>query len=221
MDSLEVGQTYYFAAAAIRGEEQSAFSAPLEKKISEEQQSKWAFAAYGSSTSITATTKDKDLNTIPKNGYSGDFYDGEVKVWSMGGAGKIVPDTIDGLAFYYTEIDPNTTNFTLKATAHVNEWSLSNGQDGFGLMATDQVGENGNGDYLWTNSYQAVVSKIEYNWDGEKATTDTTKPKIAMKIGVGATEKVGATKEDIEQITAGKITKPNVWSACIQEWLCT
>ena len=213
IDGLTVGETYYFTAKAVKGASNiSGESGSMKKLISQDKQNKWAFSAYGSSTSITSTTTDRNGNKIPKNGYSGDFYDGEVNVWSMGGAGKIVPNTIDGLAFYYTEIDPKTTNFTLQATAHVNEWVLSNGQDGFGIMASDQVGENGNGDYLWTNSYQAVVSKIEYNWDGEEVTTDTSYPKIAMKIGVGATEKVGATKEDVAQIKAGVIDKPVVWS---------
>ncbi len=213
MEGFEVGKTYYFAAAATRGaDDVSSFSSLFEKEITKEKQNKWSFAAYGSSTSITSTTTNRNGEKVPKNGFSGDFYKGEVNVWSMGGAGKVVPATVDGLAFYYTAIDPKTTNFTLKATAHVNEWVLSNGQDGFGLMAADQVGENGNGDYLWTNSYQAVVSKIEYNWDGENVTTDTTKPKIAMKIGVGATEKIGATKEDVAQIIAGDIATPKLWS---------
>ena len=216
MDGFTVGNTYYFTVLAARGKDmkdKSAACDPYKKEITAEKQNKWAFAAYGSSTSITSTTTDRNGKTVPKNGFSGDFFDGEVTVWSMGGAGKIVPNTIDGLAFYYTEIDPKTTNFTLSATAHVNEWVLSNGQDGFGLMASDQVGENGNGDYLWTNSYQAVVSKIEYNWDGEAVTTDTTYPKVAMKIGVGATEKIGATKEDVDKIKAGDADKPAVWSA--------
>lgn len=230
MDGFEVGKTYYFTALSTRDADVSALeSNAFEKTITEEKQNKWSFAAYGSSTSITSKTwklntdengeRIKDENgkdtasEVPKNGFSGDFYKGWVNVWSMGGAGKVVPNTIDGLAFYYTEIDPKTTNFRLSATAHVNEWVLSNGQDGFGLMASDQVGENGNGDYLWTNSYQAVVSKIEYNWDGENVTTDTSKPKIAMKIGVGATEKIGATKEDVDQITAGDIAAPKNFSA--------
>ncbi len=216
MDGFTVGNTYYFRVLATRGKDMKDKSEPCDpykKEITAEKQNKWAFAAYGSSTSITSTTTDRNGKTVPKNGFSGDFFDGEVTVWSMGGAGKIVPNTIDGLAFYYTEIDPKTTNFTLSATAHVNEWVLSNGQDGFGLMASDQVGENGNGDYLWTNSYQAVVSKIEYNWDGEAVTTDTTYPKVAMKIGVGATEKIGATKEDVDKIMAGDADKPAVWSA--------
>lgn len=231
MDGFEVGKTYYFTALSTRDADVSALeSGAFEKTITEEKQNKWSFAAYGSSTSITSKTwkVDNDENgnpitdesgkytsasEVPKNGFSGDFYKGWVNVWSMGGAGKVVPNTIDGLAFYYTEIDPKTTNFRLSATAHVNEWVLSNGQDGFGLMASDQVGENGNGDYLWTNSYQAVVSKIEYNWDGENVTTDTSKPKIAMKIGVGATEKIGATKEDVDQITAGDIAAPKNFSA--------
>ena len=41
-------------------------------------------------------------------------------------------------------------NFTLSATVTVDEWTLTNGQEGFGLMAADRVGKNGDSLYSGT-----------------------------------------------------------------------
>ena len=67
-------------------------------------------------------------------------------------------------------------NFTLSATVTVDEWTLTNGQEGFGLMAADRVGKNGDSAVFWNNSYMASVTKVEYyvNADGSMA-LDTIK----------------------------------------------
>ena len=182
VEGLTVGETYAFTVTALRGGEAAA-SAERLLTITEEKETAWAFSAFG--TGVNTKT----------NGYEGSVKEGAVRVYSTEGKGKLVPGSTDGLAFYYTKIDPNTTNFSLTATANVNTWTYSNGQEGFGLMAADAVGVNGDNATFWNNSYMASVTKVEYYWDGEKAAT--AGDKISMRLGVGAQEKIGVTPENI------------------------
>lgn len=121
-----------------------------------------------------------------------------LRIWTWDGKGKMVPGDTDGLAFYYTEVNPNTTNFKLSANLHVNQWRIGNGQEGFGLMATDRIGENGNTKYHWTNSYTAVVSKIDYKWDSLNDTWSTTTGEgVTLRLGIGSTAKTGVTAQNL------------------------
>ncbi len=191
VEGLEIGKTYTIKLEAVRGND--AASATVEKTVEASAEVKWYFSAYGSSTNTSS------------NGYE-ELEDGSVRVYSTGNKGKIVPGSTDGLAFYYTEIDPATTNFTLTATAKVNEWTLSNGQEGFGIMAADRVGKHGDGTMFWNNAYMAIASKVEYYYDVETGaiTDDSTKAKISMKLGVGAQEKVGVTADNLADFNANK-----------------
>lgn len=218
---LTVGETYFITASSLKNEKESKECDKAESiVITEDKKMKWAFSASGASISLSNATKTAghDAGTSqPKNGhykYGTEDNNFDVEVWSVGGAGKVVPATTDGLSFYYTQL-PVDQNFTLTATAKVETWTYSNGQDGFGLMVSDTVGEHGNGDYVWTNCYQNVVSKVEYRWDGEKEAeySDISKARYSMKIGVGATEKTGATAQDIADIKSGGITQPVNWSS--------
>ena len=189
IEGLTVGETYTINVAAVRGEEK--VSASIEITVSSVKEVKWYFSAYGSSTD----TKN--------NGYE-ELADDSVRVYSNGGKGKIVPGSTDGLAFYYTTIDPATTNFTLSATAVVNNWAFSNGQEGFGIMASDRAGTHGDATAFWNNCYMAIASKVEYNYDtaAKEVTDDTSADKITMKLGIGAQEKVGVTAENLAEFNA-------------------
>lgn len=195
LKGMTVGETYTVSVVAVRGEEKSK-EGTIEVSITEEAQRTWAASRYGSS-----------VNTS-NNGYKGSALDGKVTVYSEGGKGKIVPGSTDGLTFYYTVIDPDTENFTLTANVHVDNWTLSNGQEGFGLMAADTVGKDGDGTAFWNNCYQLIASKIEYYHDGEAITTDTAANKISMKLGLGYTAKLGVTANDVAEIKKGTITMP-------------
>ncbi len=185
---LTVGTRYVFEVIANRGTDASA-AGSIEANATADAQREWSFAAWGSSTN----TKD--------NWYEGNINEGSVTVASLNGKGKIVPGSTDGMAFYYTAIDPEKENFKIRATFHVDEWTFSNGQDGFGLMVADAVGTHGDGSAFWNNYFSAVVSKVEYWWDYEKnevVTGDTgTANKISMKLGVGSQEKRGVTAANI------------------------
>lgn len=185
---LTVGTRYVFNVMATRGTDTSD-AGSIEANATADAQRVWSFATYGSSTN----TND--------NWYEGNINDGSVTVASLNGKGKIVPGSTDGIAFYYTTIDPEKENFKLRATFIVDEWTFSNGQDGFGMMVADAVGTHGDSSAFWNNYFSAVVSKVEYWWDYEKeevVTGDTgTANKISMKLGVGSQEKRGVTAANI------------------------
>ena len=184
---LTVGQEYTLAVTAIRGEERSAASSPVTVTATQESKTSWNFTRYGDSTNDE------------KNGYSVNE-DGTVTVWSEGGKGKVQPTSTDGLAFYYTAV-PTTHNFTLRAKVHVDSWLLSNGQEGFGLLATDRLGPNGDATSFWNNQYMLGLTKIEYKWDADAETwypiDHAEGIKFSMKLGLGAIAKTGLTQQSL------------------------
>lgn len=195
ISGLTVGNMYTISVVAVRGEDVSG-KGTTEVTVVAEAQRVWSKSTYGSSTDSK------------NNGVIGNANDGKVTVYSEGGKGKIVPGSTDGLTFYYTAIDPETENFTLTADIHVDSWTLSNGQEGFGMMAADAVGSNGDGTAFWNNAYQAIATKVEYYWDGEDVTTDSSANKISMKLGLGAISRLGVTADDVAAIKNGTITMP-------------
>ena len=195
LEGLTVGKTYTINVVAVRGEDETK-PGTATVTVTAEAQRVWSKSTYGSSTDSK------------NNGVIGNANDGKVTVYSEGGKGKIVPGSTDGLTFYYTAIDPETENFTLTADIHVDSWTLSNGQEGFGMMAADAVGSNGDGTAFWNNAYQAIATKVEYYWDGEDVTTDISANKISMKLGLGAISRLGVTADDVAAIKNGTITMP-------------
>ncbi|MBE6960532.1 MAG: right-handed parallel beta-helix repeat-containing protein [Ruminococcaceae bacterium] len=218
-EGLTVGQEYAFTIVAVRGEDRTT-SAPVSTKVTQEAQQTWGFTYYGPSTNAAG------------NGYVGSVNeDGYVTVYSEGGKGKIQPKSLDGLAFYYTAV-PASMNFTLRAKVTVDSWELSNGQEGFGLMAADRLGTSGDSAGIWNNAYMALASKIEYKYEGGEDSLhvyDTSYDggtKITMKMGLGALSKTGITKENLPAFEAGdttvinrdllSLTMPLEWAAA--EW---
>ena len=195
LTGLIVGKAYTISVVAVRGEDKTK-PGTATVTVTAEAQRVWSKSTYGSSTDSK------------NNGVIGNANDGKVTVYSEGGKGKIIPGSTDGLTFYYTAIDPETENFTLTADIHVDSWTLSNGQEGFGMMAADAVGSNGDGTAFWNNAYQAIATKVEYYWDGEDVTTDSSANKISMKLGLGAISRLGVTADDVAAIKNGTITMP-------------
>lgn len=152
-----------------------------------EKKRQWSFVTYGTSVD----TKH--------NGCSGSPEDNTLSLWSVNGKGKLVPASTDGLAFYYTVLDPETENFTISADITVKSWTFSNGQDGFGVMVSDSVGVNGREDSFWNNSYMAAVTGYEYCYDRELLQASSTGVRYSMKLGVCAMEKKGLTNQVIEE----------------------
>ncbi len=187
---LSVGHVYEFTLSAKRGEDVSPES-KLEVEVTSDGEREWVFSAFGSGVSSSKTNNGATANK-----------DGSVTVWSTGNKGKIVPASTDGLSFYYTAV-PSDMNFTLTATATIDTWAFTNGQEGFGLMAADRVGVNGDASVFWNNSYMASGTKVEYYYDPEKgAVKDDTAAKITMKLGLGAQQKVGVNKDNLGRLEA-------------------
>ena len=180
---LTVGSEYSVRVVAKRGED-STTSKEATIKVTKEAQQKWGQITYGNGASSS------------KDSFTGSANEGKVTIKSA--SGKLVPASFDGLNFYYTAV-PTSLNFTLRAKVTVDQWSLSNGQEGFGLMAADKLGGTG-----WNNSYMAVASKTEYYWNEEtkEVTTDSSATKVSQKIGLASQEKTGVTKDNIAAIEA-------------------
>ena len=183
VSGLTIGQEYSFAVSAVRGSEEIKSSA-MSTVASAEAKQAWGFTVYGPST-------NED-----NNGYIGSVNDdGYVTVYSKGGKGKIVPASVDGIAFYYTAI-PTEYNFTLRAKVTVDSWTFSNGQEGFGLIVTDRLGTNGDKSNVWNNQVLIGSTKFEYKYNPEtEEVFDTTGvgTKYIMKLGIGTTAKTGVT----------------------------
>ncbi|MBR2849470.1 MAG: hypothetical protein IKB84_00370, partial [Clostridia bacterium] len=189
-NGLTIDKEYSFEVSAIRGSEELK-SNKVSTVASKDQKAEWGFTVYGPSTDES------------NNGYVGSVNDkGWVTVYSEGGKGKIQPTSVDGLAFYYTAI-PTEYNFTLRAKVSVDSWKLSNGQEGFGLLVTDRLGENGNKDNVWNNSYLAGSTKIEYKYDSENdelidiKVVNPSLLKFSMKLGIGTVARTGITKDNL------------------------
>ena len=210
VSGLTVGKEYTFKLTAVRVLPAAVSeAATITAKATAEAQQVWAFSAFG-----------QGVSSDEKNaGYEGSANDGKVTLWNLNSKGKIVPASTDGLSFYYTAV-PSNMNFTLSATVTVDEWTLTNGQEGFGLMAADRVGKNGDSSVFWNNSYMASVTKVEYyvNADGSMALDTikqggTTAPegsvKATMKLGIGSQEKTGVTKANLSKLEANDTATVN------------
>ncbi len=194
---LTVGERCSIAVEAVRSNPAavSSKSAATEVTVTADAKMVWSKATYGSSVD----TKN--------NGVSGSVNDGSVTIYSESGKGKLVPASKDGLTFNYVTV-PADKSFAISGKIHVDKWTLSNGQEGFGLMVSDRVGKDGDMSDFWTNSVQAVASKVEYYYDEGAVTTDSSKAKITMKIGVGVYARTGITAQDLSDLTNGKIQAP-------------
>ena len=201
VSGLTVGNEYSFAVEAVR-ETPAGISSKSEVKkgtATADAQRAWGYVNYGNGASDSNAAYTGDLNEDGQVTLRSGSLNKEGKFDSKSSNnGKIVPASFDGLNFYYTTV-PVTQNFTLRAKVSVKQWMYTNGQEGFGIMATDMLGGSG-----WNNSYMAIASKVEYNWNEElsKVTTDTTKTKVSQTFGIGSQEKSGITKDNIEKIKA-------------------
>ncbi|MBQ4600491.1 MAG: right-handed parallel beta-helix repeat-containing protein [Oscillospiraceae bacterium] len=199
VEGLTVGQKYSFTVEAIRGKEAVSSAAIAATAFADAKQA-WGFTYYG--PSINAES----------NGYVGDVNeDGKVTVYSENGRGKVVPASVDGVAFYYTAV-PTEYNFTLRAKVTVDSWAYSNGQEGFGLMVTDRLGPAGDSANFWNNQFMAAATKIEYMYDSATETAydlNGTGTKYSMKLGLGVIAKTGVTKENLPLLEANDTAAVN------------
>lgn len=207
VSGLTVGQTYSFTVAALRDGQAGSRSKALSATATQEAQQVWSFATFGVSTSPEKNYAEGDLNR-----------DGQVRVVSTQGAGKILANSSDGIAFYYTAI-PTDKNFTLRAKIHVNSWENRSSQNAFGVAALDRVGSGSK--EFWNNSYMAAGVRYAYYYDKTTGTLyaeeDTSRlgEKYNMRLGLASIARSGVTQEGLDAM-GGEITAPTGFTTSTQ-----
>ncbi|MBE6024740.1 MAG: right-handed parallel beta-helix repeat-containing protein [Cellulosilyticum sp.] len=95
----------------------------------------------------------------------------------------------DGISYYYTEIDADTENFELTGTFTVDYINpTADGQEGFGILAMDSLGEHGvSSTNHYTNSAAILATKFEGMVDGAKRSSKDT---IGTRFVSGITKDV-------------------------------
>ena len=199
VSGLTIGDEHSFYVKSIRGQESEQSAASAKTLVTEKAQIAWGFTYYGPSTKAA------------NDGFSGDLNrDGEVTIYSKNGSGKIQPKSADGIAFYYTKI-PTSKNFTLRATITVDSWTYSNGQEGFGLLVTDRLGDHGDTSNIMNNQYMIGCTKMEYWYsiddDGVESiyNSSVAGKKLSMRLGLGVITKRGYTPDNLETATQDEL----------------
>ena len=166
LPGLLIGSTYYIEVTAAASGRPDSHTGSTTAIVRDSQERDWQFAWFGTST-------NNNNNTV-----SGNIYDGLI-LESSAGKGKFTGDGYDGIAFYYTKIDPQAENFILKATFTVDDLVISNGQEGFALLVRDAVGEHGRSDIAYySNSAAAIATKVDYNNEDDE--------KVTLRLGLGS-----------------------------------
>ena len=138
---LTPNTTYVVVVSAVRGDE-VVDSKPINKTASTEADRIWNFTWFGQSTNGNRNTMEMiDADKMEFKLNSCTFNEKSLDIIDKGGKFTTFHD---GISFYYTVIDPNTENFELTATFTVDYINTpADGQEGFGLLALDSLGEYG------------------------------------------------------------------------------
>ncbi len=191
-NELTVGRKYVFTVAALRGDDRVVADS-LSRTVKDTPDREWNFAWFGQSSKA-------ELNTIT-------MIDADEFIFSLRSC-SILPDGQidqkggkftafhDGLSFYYTIIDPEAENFILRATFTVDYINpTADGQEGFGLLAMDSLGEHGvSMKNHYTNSVGIIATKFEETIAGIKRTSKDT---------LGSRFVTGLSREVIDQGDSG------------------
>lgn len=170
ISDLTPGATYELQVTTHRGEETTT-SPAYEVEVAGVVE-RWLEAQAGVSSNGSITHHD----------------DGSMTFDMVGNNGKIA-DSEDGFLYYYTEVDPDTENWTLSATFTVDDASGKDNQSGFGLIAVDTF-VPGDRDARYFNSAGTMAAKytrdvggsldVRYGTPGSKIVTGYTQgPTVA------------------------------------------
>ncbi|MBR1403049.1 MAG: right-handed parallel beta-helix repeat-containing protein [Treponema sp.] len=174
--TLPVGTVSNFVVAATRGSE-SLDSDTIKKTARAETERVWNFTEFGTSTNPKRNNfqlLDSDNLKVKLNSCTFDEKTGNI----IDKGGKF-ETFFDGISFYYTEIDPYKENFELTATVTVDYHNpMADGQEGFGLLAIDRLGIDGEPMVIAYNNSAGVISR--------KFTTHVNGVKKEIKDGLGS-----------------------------------
>lgn len=187
--SIPVGTVSSFTVNAIRGS-QSVPSDTIKKTVREQAERVWNFTEFGTSTNPSRNNfqlLDSDNLKVKLNSCTFDPATGTI----IDKGGKF-ETFFDGISFYYTELDPFKENFELTATVTVDYHNpTADGQEGFGLLAIDRLGIDGESMVIAYNNSAGVISR--------KFTTHVNGVKKEIKDGLGSRFVSGITDSIIEE----------------------
>ena len=137
----------------------------------------WHFATIGSAQQTNAEIKDgdtvvqsvsmasQDTAAVKQNVADAvDITNTDMTLTLEGATSGKISDGEEGFSYYYTLINPNTTNFELTATYTITDTSLTpDNQTGFGLIATDMLGINYYGSPDYGHKYFNSISNQFYS----------------------------------------------------------
>ena len=186
---LKVGDVATVKVTAVRGND-SSDSDSVRKTVRQDAERVWEFTEFGTSTNpernryelldadnlkvrlLSCTYNPKTGNIIDKGGKYESFF--------------------DGMSFYYTKIDPRKENFELTVTVTVDYNNpIPDGQEGFGVLALDQLGIDGQPMSIAYNNSTGIISR--------KFTTHVNGSKKEIKDGIGYRAVTGLTEGIISQ----------------------
>ena len=151
-----------------------------EEGVAEAEEAGWEFRYFGVSTGA-----EQNILVSSGEGISGDVSLGSAIFAEDGSVatkgGKFVADSpADGGSYYYTVIDPTTTNFYLQADVTVDAINPTpDGQEGFALMVRDSLGEEGVSGSWMANLVSVGATKLPIGGVN-------TKPDAAATTGIRA-----------------------------------
>ncbi len=196
--------TYTIKVSATRGAD--GFVSFYEDTYEVTKEYQWYFATVGSAQETNAVIKDgadvlqevalssRDEAVEKKNREKAIDVTNTDKTIEMkaSAAGKI-SDTEEGFSYYYTMVNPNTTNFELTATYRITDTSLvPDNQTGFGLIAADMLGVNYFGKPDYGHKYFNSVSNQLYSVKGNM---------LGLRVITGYSSYDTSSNEDITRTT--------------------
>lgn len=184
---LKAGEYSDITVYAVRGTERVG-SLPMHKLVRAEKERVWTFTEFGTSTNPARNRYELlDPNNLKVKLYSCTYDEATGNIIEKGGKFE---SFFDGISFYYTVIDPKKENFELTATVHVDYHNpMVDGQEGFGLLAIDRLGVEGQPLMIAYNNSAGVITR--------KFTTHVNGVKKEIKNGIGARFVSGLTDEII------------------------
>ncbi|WP_066717288.1 right-handed parallel beta-helix repeat-containing protein [Clostridium sp. Marseille-P299] len=196
--------SYDIKVSAIR--EADNFVAVYENTYEVSKEYQWHFATIGSAQETNAEIKDGDtvLETVElsskdtaaekKNVVDAtDVTNTDMTIVMNGSTSGKISDGEEGFSYYYTMIDPNTTNFELTATYKITDTSLTpDNQTGFGLIATDMLGINYYGSPDYGHKYFNSISNQLYSAKGKM---------LGLRVITGYNSFDTSSNEDVTRTT--------------------
>gem|GEM_PF-186986 len=157
---------------AIRPADQQIEPIALRVAVREAKEYTWRSIRFGQSTSNANNKVNVQDN-------------GVIELIALEGGGKVTGDH-DGIAYYYTELDAMQDNFELSADIRVKAYAKSphDGQESFGIMARDVIGE--------PNTSSVFASNIAAIGGYSGGTRDANGTQLFVRTGVESPDGAGS-----------------------------